>query len=60
MMPYNCLAMLAVLAVGFLWLLGGYLTLFVELLQTFVMHTLFIGFIFFFIHYTTTSEEKLT
>ena len=60
MMPYNSLALLAILALGFIWLLSGYMTSFVTLLQIFVSHALFIGFFFLFICYTTGMEEKLT
>ena len=60
MMPYNSLALLAILALGCLWLLSGQMTLFVSLTQTFVGHALLIGFFFLFIRYTTGTEEKLT
>ena len=60
MMPYNSLMLLAILAFGILWLLSGYMTSFVTLLQTFVGHALLIEFFFLFIRYTTGTEEKLT
>ena len=59
-MPFDSLTLLAVLAFGLMWLLGIFLTSNVELFRVIVMHTFVIGFFFYFIHYTTMSEEKLT
>ena len=60
MMPYNRLALLAILALGFLWLLNDDITLFETLSQTFVGHALLIGFFFLFICHSIGMEEKLT
>ena len=60
MMPFNSLVLLAVLAFGLLWLLGIFLMSNVELFRVIAMHPFVIGFFFYFTHYLTMSEEKLT
>ena len=60
MMPYHSLALLAVLALGFLWLLGEYMTTFATFVQSFIGHVLFVGFLLLLIHYSTMDDGKLT
>ena len=59
-MPFNSLALLAVLAFGLMWLLGVFFMSNVELFWVIAMHTFIVGFFFYFIHHVTVTEEKLT
>ena len=60
MMPYHSLALLAILALGFLWLLGEYMTTFATFIQSFIGHALLIGFFLLLIQYSTMDDGKLT
>ena len=60
MMPYHSLALLAILALGSLWLLGEYTTTSVTFVQSFIGHALFVGFFLLLIHYSTLDDGKLT
>ena len=60
MMPYHSLVLLAILALGFLWLLGEYMTTFVTFVQSFIGHALFVGFFLLLIQYSTLDDGKLT
>ena len=60
MMPYHSLALLAILAPGFLWLLGEYMTTFATFVQSFIGHVLLIGFFLLLIQYSTMDDGKVT
>ena len=60
MMPYHSLALLAILALGFLWLLGEYMTTFATFVQSFIGHAILIGFFLLLVQYSTMDDGKLT
>ena len=60
MMPYHSLALLAILALGFLWLLGVQTTDFVTFVQSYIGHALLIGLFLFLVQNSTMDDGKLT
>ena len=59
MMPYHSLVLLAILALGFLWLLGVQTTNFVTFVQSCIGHALLIG-LFLLLVNSTVDDGKLT
>ena len=60
MMPYHSLALLAILALGFLWLLGVQTTDFVTFVQSYIGHALLIGLFLLLVQNSTMDDGKLT
>ena len=60
MMPYHSLALLAILALGFLWLLGVQTTNFVTFVQSYIGHALLIGLFLLLVQNSTMDDGKLT
>ena len=60
MMPYHSLALLAILALGFLWLLGAQITDFVTFVQSYIGHALLIGLFLLLVQSSTMDDGKLT
>ena len=60
MMPYHSLALLAILALGFLWLLGGNMTDFVTFVQSYIGHVLLIGLFLLLVQNPILDDGKLT
>ena len=59
-MPYHSLALLAILALGFLWLLGVQITNFVTFVQSYIGHALLIGLFLLLVQKSTMDDGKLT
>ena len=60
MMPYHSLALLAILALGFLWLLGVQTTDFVTFVQSYIGHALLIDLFLLLVQNSTMDDGKLT
>ena len=60
MMPYHSLALLAILALVFLWLLGVQTTDFVTFVQSYIGHALLIGLFLLLVQNSTMNDGKLT
>ena len=60
MMPYHSLALLAILALVFLWLLGVQTTDFVTFVQSYIGHALLIGLFLLLIQNSAMDDGKLT